>query len=96
MEKLYFIFLFIFAQINSQIKENPIFLIEDKNPFVLSTIDYYYVMTEQTYLKIKIDSGNIEKTINNTFDQKIIFIMWIILIKIILSIQIIFLKLNLI
>ena len=70
MEKLYFLFLLILVQNNSQIKENPIFLIEEKNPVVLSTIDdYYYVMAERNYIKIEKDSGSLEDTMGSLKDE---------------------------
>ena len=71
MEKLYFLFLLILVQINSQIKENPIILIEEKNPVVLSTIDddYYYVMAERNYIKIEKDSGSLEDIMSSLIDE---------------------------
>ena len=72
MEKLYFLFLLIFVQINSQIKENPILLIDGKNPFVLSTNDnddYYYVMTHKKYLKINKDTGMLESVMDSILDE---------------------------
>ena len=72
MKKLYF-FLFIafFIYTNSQIKENPIFLVESKNVFVLSTNDdYYYVITTNKSFKIKKGTGDIkeiENKISNIF-----------------------------
>ncbi len=71
MEKLYFLFLLIFLQNNSQIKENPIILIEEKNPVVLSTNDddYYYVMAERKYIKIHKDSGYLEGTMNSLINK---------------------------
>ena len=71
MEKLYFLFLLIFVQINSQIKENPILLIDGKNPFVLSTNDddYYYVMAHKKYLKINKDTGMLESVMDSILDE---------------------------
>lgn len=72
MEKLYFLFLLIFVQINSQIKENPILLIDGKNPFVLSTNDnddYYYVMTHKKYLKINKDTGMLESVMDSILNE---------------------------
>ena len=68
MKKFYFLFIILFFRINSQIKENPKFLVESKNPYVLSTNDnYYYVMTLGKSLKINKESGEIEKNINNNY-----------------------------
>ena len=69
MKNFYYLFivLFIRTHTNIQIKENPIFLVKSKEPFVLSTTDnYYYVITKAMSLKIDKESGNIEnKTINS-------------------------------
>ena len=60
MENFYFLFIILFLQTNSQQKINPIHLIENKYPFVLSsTDDYYYVITKGKSLKIQKESGNI-------------------------------------
>ena len=70
MKKCICIFLFaiIFIRINSQIKQNPIYLDSKSNPFVLSTTDnYYYVHTKGKSFKINKESGNIEDTKTNTF-----------------------------
>ena len=70
MKELYsFLFFVFFIRINSQIKENPIFLVEAENIFVLSTNDdYYYVLTTNKDFKIKKESGDIETISNNTFN----------------------------
>ena len=58
MKKFYFLFVILFIQNNSQIKQNPIFLVESIEPFVLSTNDnYYYVITLGKNLKINKESG---------------------------------------
>jgi len=72
MEKIYFMFLFLLFGINSQIKENPIYLIDNINPFVLSTNDngnYYYVITKGKSLKINKESGTIEHSEENFLDH---------------------------
>ena len=72
MNKLYFLFVVSFIQINSQIIENPKFLDNSINPFVLSTNDnddYYYVMTHKKYLKINKDTGMLESVMNSTLDE---------------------------
>ena len=70
MKKLYFfLFIVFFIRTNSQIKKNPIFLVEAENIFVLSTNDdYYYVLTTNKDFKIKKESGDIETISNNTFN----------------------------
>ena len=75
MKKLYFfIFIFLFTRINLKIKENPIFLVEAENPFVLSTNDdYYYVMTKGKSLKIEKESGVIINITDNQFSSSEIF-----------------------
>jgi len=66
MTKIYFLFIILFNVTNPKIKENPIFLVESKNPFVLSTNDdYYYVITVGQNLKIKKESGIIENYTDN-------------------------------
>ena len=66
MEKLYFLFITLFIQSFSQIKQNPIFLVESVDPFVLSTNDnYYYVITLGKNLKIIKESGIIEDNSDN-------------------------------
>ena len=64
MKNLYFLFIILFIQTNSQTrKNNPKYLIERKYPFVLSTIDnYYYVITKGKCLKIQKESGSIIDT----------------------------------
>ena len=61
MEKLFFLFITFFIRIYSNIKHNPLFLVEGKYPIVLSTTndDYYYVITDKTSLKIEKRSGKI-------------------------------------
>ena len=70
MEKIYFLFFVIFVQINSQIKENPIFLTNNAKPFILSTndSDFYYVITEGESLKMNKESGIINMTKNYPID----------------------------
>ena len=66
MGKLYFLFITLFIQSFSQIKQNPIFLVESVDPFVLSTNDnYYYVITMGKNLKINKESGIIEDISDN-------------------------------
>ena len=76
MKKLYFLIVVLFIKINSQIKENPIFLVASKNPFVLSSNDdYFYLITIGKNLKIQKESGIItENTDNNTIRTDYIFI----------------------
>ena len=70
MKKLSFLFILIFTYINSQSNENPKFLVESKNPFVLSTNDdYYYVLTENYFLKINKETGDIE---NNDYIENFV------------------------
>ena len=77
MKKLFFLFIVLFIRTNSQIKENPIFLVNASNPFILSTNDdYYYVITAGRSLKINKEFGNIENiTINNFTDANYIYIV---------------------
>ena len=66
MKKFYFLFIILFIQSNSQIKQNPIFLVESIYPFVLSTNDnYYYVITLGKNLKINKESGILEDISDN-------------------------------
>ena len=66
MGKLYFLFITLFVQSFCQIKQNPIFLVESVEPFVLSTNDnYYYVITLGKNLKIIKESGIIEDNSDN-------------------------------
>ena len=59
MENSYFLFIILFIHINSQQKINPIHLIKDKYPFVISTTDnYYYVIAKEKCLKIQKETGN--------------------------------------
>ena len=77
MKKIFFLFIVLFIRTNSQIKENPIFLVNASNPFILSTNDdYYYVITAGRSLKINKEFGNIENiTINNFTDANYIYIV---------------------
>ena len=70
MKKLFFLFFILFIRINSTIKENPIFLTDWIEPFLVITNDnnYFYVITQEKSLKINKESGNIESTSNNTFN----------------------------
>ena len=67
--KILFIIIIFFVQTNSQIKQNPILLInstEPIDPLVLSSKDeYYYIITSGQDLKIEKDSGNIISSANN-------------------------------
>ena len=68
MKKIFFLFIVFFIRTNSEIKENPIFLVDTKNPFVLSTNnDYYYAITAGKSLKIDKESGKIENITINSF-----------------------------
>ena len=74
MENIYFLLLILFiqtiSQVNIRIKDNPIFLTEHENPFVLSTtddLDYYYVITKGINLKINKKSGDICNQSDNSF-----------------------------
>ena len=73
---LYILFILLFIHINSQIKQNPILLVESTNPFVLSTIDnYYYVITIGYNMKINKESGIIEDiTENHVIIENYIFV----------------------
>ena len=77
MKKIFLLFIIFFIRTNSQIKENPIFLVNTTNPFVLSTNDnYYYVITKGKSLKINKESGNIENiTINDFTNSNYIYIV---------------------
>ena len=77
MKKIFLLFIIFFIRTNSQIKENPIFLVNTTNPFVLSTNDdYYYVITKGKSLKINKESGNIENiTINDFTHSNYIYII---------------------
>ena len=60
MMELFIILIINFSLINSQIKENPIFLNDKGYPFVLkSNDDYYYVVTKGQYITIKFSSFGI-------------------------------------
>ena len=76
MKKFYILFIALFAQANPQIKQNPIFLINSKKPFILYTNnDYYYVTTIGKDLKIEKNSGNIiAQKENQAVDDTIIFV----------------------
>ena len=69
MKKIIFLFIVFIIRTNSQIKENPIFLVNSSNPFVLSTNDnyYYYIITKGKSLKINKESGNIANITTNDF-----------------------------
>ena len=61
MGKIYLLIISLLIQTNSQIKNNPIFLVNKSSPFVVSSNDsYYYVLTEGKNLKINKEYGNIE------------------------------------
>ena len=76
MALLLFFLIIRTALTTSQIKENPIFLSNGKNPFVLnSTDDYYYVITSGQNLQIKRESGKIIKNSDNNINiENCIFI----------------------
>ena len=70
MAYFYFLFIINISLINFQIIENPIFLVEDINPFVLSTNDeYYYVITKGNCLKINKESGRKDDIKENIYNQ---------------------------
>ena len=70
MKILYFLFIELFIKINSQIKENPQFLINSLSTFLITTNgnNYHYVITQEKSLKINKESGDIEIIYNNTFN----------------------------
>ena len=76
MALLIFLLIIRTALTTSQIKENPIFLTDKKNFFVLnSTDDYYYVVTSGQNLQIKRESGKIIKNSDNNINiENCIFI----------------------
>ena len=104
MKNFPFLFLVLLTQIPTilLIIENPIFLINAKNPFVLSTDDeFYYVITKGFNLKINKESEH-KVTSENSFNyfylvnfikeniymiQKIIFILNIILLSLMFQLQ---------
>ena len=66
---LFSLLIFLIIQVNSQIKNNPIYLTNKRNLFVLnSTDDYYYVITSGESFKIKKKSGNIIYRSDNNFN----------------------------
>ena len=74
MENNDFLLLILFiqtiSQVNIPIKDNPIFLTDHENPFVLSStddLDYYYVITKGINLKINKKSGDIYNQSDNSF-----------------------------
>ena len=78
MIKLDFLFFLLFFQINSQIINNPCFLVESSYPFLLSTPtdDYYYMVISGESLKINKESNNVadsEDTMTYTSDFIYIF-----------------------
>ena len=71
MKKFYFLLILLFLKSSLQIKQNPIYLVDRKNPFVLSSNDnYYYVITIGNNLKINQESGNIENNTDNYADEE--------------------------
>ena len=70
MKILYFLFIGLFIKINSQMKENPIFLINSSYTFITTTNDnnYHYVITQEKSLAINKESGDIEIIQNNNFN----------------------------
>ena len=67
--KILIIIIIFFVQTNSQIKQNPILLInstEPIDPLVLSSKDeYYYIITSGKDLQIEKESGNIISSFDN-------------------------------
>ena len=71
MKKFYFLLILLFLKSSLQIKQNPIYLVDRKNPFVLSSNDnYYYVITIGNNLKINQESGNMENNTDNYADEE--------------------------
>ena len=68
MNKFFLIYFAFFIQVYSQIKINPIRLIQGKYPIVLSTSNednYYYLISDIENLKIEKESGSIKETIDD-------------------------------
>ena len=76
MKKSYLYLIILFYLINSKIVENPIFLTESKNPYVLSINDdnHYYIITKKAYLKIKKETGEIITDSKNELEKECSFI----------------------
>ena len=70
MIKYYFLLLIVINKTNLEKNINPILLIEDSYPFILSSEDedYYYIICSENNLKIEKESGTIENRNNNDFN----------------------------
>ena len=63
---LFLLLIILIIRTNSQIKNNPIYLTNKRNLFVLnSTDDYYYVITSGESFQIEKESGNIINSSDN-------------------------------
>ena len=71
--------IFILSNQNLEKNINPIILIEDSYPFILSSDDedYYYIICSENNLKINKESGTIENKNNNDLNLIIIYIFQI-------------------
>ena len=71
MVKLFFLFIALFFQTNSQINENPKILAEVPYPIVLSANEsnFYYIIAEGKSMKIEKESGNILEMSDNEFNM---------------------------
>ena len=67
MIKYFFLLLIVINKTNLEKNINPIILIEDSYPFILSSDDedYYYIICSENNLKINKESGTIENKNNN-------------------------------
>ena len=70
MIKYFFLLLIVINKTNLEKNINPILLIEDSYPFILSSEDddYYYIICSENNLKIEKESGTIENRNNNDFN----------------------------
>ena len=69
MVMLFLLLLILIIKTNSQLKENPIYLTDKKNFFVLDSTDsYYYVITSGESFKIEKESGNIINSSDNNIN----------------------------
>ena len=70
MIKYFVLLLIVINKTNLEKNINPILLIEDSYPFILSSEDddYYYIIYSENNLKIEKESGTIENRNNNDFN----------------------------
>ena len=70
MIKYFVLLLIVINKTNLEKNINPIILIEDSYPFILSSDDedYYYIICSENNLKIEKESGTIENRNNNDFN----------------------------